>query len=203
MPTKLFIFGAGGHGKVVLDALYAISHSVVLFDNAPDKVGSMLLKNIIQAVPEDFSGMHGHVAIGDNQVRRRLVSEVCAVGARLLTVLHPNSVVSASAEVGDGCFIAASAVVGPDAVLAEGCIVNHGAVVDHDARVGRYCHIAPNAALGGQVVVGDEVLIGSGAVILPGVRVGNGAKIGSGAVVTRDVNAGQIMVGIPARSMYD
>jgi acetyltransferase-like isoleucine patch superfamily enzyme len=45
----------------------------------------------------------------------------------------------------------------------------------------------------------DGCDIGVGAVILPGVRVGRGAQIGAGAVVTRDVPAGAIALGAPAR----
>lgn len=41
--------------------------------------------------------------------------------------------------------------------------------------------------------------IGSGAVILPGVEIGAGAMVGAGAVVVRDVPAGMIVVGSPAK----
>jgi 2,3,4,5-tetrahydropyridine-2-carboxylate N-succinyltransferase/tetrahydrodipicolinate N-acetyltransferase len=47
--------------------------------------------------------------------------------------------------------------------------------------------------------VEDEVLIGAGAVVLPRLRIGRGAVVGAGAVVTRDVPAGAVMVGQPAR----
>jgi UDP-2-acetamido-3-amino-2,3-dideoxy-glucuronate N-acetyltransferase len=41
--------------------------------------------------------------------------------------------------------------------------------------------------------------IGSGAVIMGGVTVGAGALVGAGAVVTKDVEAGEIVAGVPAR----
>lgn len=44
-----------------------------------------------------------------------------------------------------------------------------------------------------------EVFIGVGAIILPGVVVGQGAVVGAGAVVSKAVEAGTIVVGVPAR----
>lgn len=49
------------------------------------------------------------------------------------------------------------------------------------------------------IEIGDDVQIGIGALILKGVHIGAGARIGPGAVVTRDVPAGAVMIGNPAR----
>lgn len=51
------------------------------------------------------------------------------------------------------------------------------------------------------VTIGTDVWIGGGAILLPGVSVGDGAIIGAGSVVTRDVEAGQTVVGNPARQI--
>jgi maltose O-acetyltransferase len=52
---------------------------------------------------------------------------------------------------------------------------------------------------GRPVAIGRNVWIGGGAIILPGVTVGDDAVIGAGSVVTRDVPAGAIVAGNPAR----
>ena len=51
----------------------------------------------------------------------------------------------------------------------------------------------------GPVVIEDNVWIGEKASILPGVHIGRGAIIGAGAVVTKDVPAGCMALGVPAR----
>jgi acetyltransferase-like isoleucine patch superfamily enzyme len=49
------------------------------------------------------------------------------------------------------------------------------------------------------VVIEDLVWIGAGATILRGVHVGRGASIAAGSVVTKDVAAGAVVGGVPAR----
>jgi acetyltransferase-like isoleucine patch superfamily enzyme len=55
------------------------------------------------------------------------------------------------------------------------------------------------AVIARPVVIEDDVWIGIGAIILKGVRIGRGARIGAGSVVTKDVPAGAIASGNPAR----
>lgn len=53
-------------------------------------------------------------------------------------------------------------------------------------------HVAP-------VSLGKNVWIGSGAMILPGVSIGDNAVVAAGSVVTKDVAAGTVVAGNPAR----
>ena len=47
--------------------------------------------------------------------------------------------------------------------------------------------------------IGNNVWLGAGAVVLHGVSIGDGAVIGANAVVVKDVPAGEIWGGVPAR----
>ncbi len=55
-----------------------------------------------------------------------------------------------------------------------------------------YSQIAP-------VSIGSDVYIGACSLVLPGVTIGDGAIVGAGSVVRRDVPAGAVVAGNPAR----
>ena len=52
---------------------------------------------------------------------------------------------------------------------------------------------------GKPISIGSDVWVGGGAIICPGVKIGDGSIIGAGSIVTRDVPAGVVVAGNPAR----
>ena len=83
-----------------------------------------------------------------------------------------------------------SVMLGPKVVLWSR---DHG--MDSGVVMRRQPHVVE------PIVIGDDVWISAGAIVLKGVTVGNGAVIAAGAVVTRDVAAGAIVAGVPARQI--
>jgi maltose O-acetyltransferase len=49
------------------------------------------------------------------------------------------------------------------------------------------------------ITIGDNVWLGGGAIVCPGVSIGDDSVVGAGAVVTRDLPAGVVAYGNPAR----
>lgn len=200
------IVGAGGHARVVMDALLLGSPEPVRAAFADDDASlwgnSVLGCPVLGAASAVVRpGGRFHVAIGHNDTRRRLMERLLAAGGLPFEVVHPAARVSRFATVGNGSFIAAGAVVAPAANIGKGVVVNHGAVVDHDCCVGDFAHIAPNATLAGGARVGRHVLVGAGARVMVGVSVADDAVVGAGAVVLRDVPAGAVVAGIPAQPL--
>jgi len=88
--------------------------------------------------------------------------------------------------------------------LGDGVFLNFNCVILDvvEVSIGERTQIGPAV----QIYAADHprdaatrVWIGGGAIILPGVTIGDGAVIGAGSVVTRNVEAGQTVMGNPAR----
>ena len=192
-----YIYGAGGHGKVVLDAMQLAGIDCAGFLDDGD-VTTWANLNVYRLANIELSA-HLHLAIGSCKTRESISLQLNHL--TFFTVIHPSSVIAKTAKIGQGTLLAAQCVVAPDAKVGDQCIINHAAVVDHDCIVGHYSHIAPHATLSGAVVVGKGVLIGAGVVVLPGVTIGDYAVVGAGAVVTRNVSAGETVAGNPAKTL--
>lgn len=64
--------------------------------------------------------------------------------------------------------------------------------VDPEPRRSGWEYAAP-------ITLGDNVWLGGGAIVCPGVTIGDDTVVGAGAVVTRDLPAGVVAAGVPAR----
>jgi sugar O-acyltransferase (sialic acid O-acetyltransferase NeuD family) len=206
MSRELFIWGAGGHAKVVLDTALScgVYDSISFVDDDNERVGTCLGGFPILGKPGILKTNRGGnflIAIGCNRSRRRCFQQALSYGLIPARLIHPAATVSRSAVIGRGTLVMPAAVINADAVVGDNCILNTGAIIEHDCRIGDDVHISPRAVLGGGATIEGLSHVGIGAVVFPGATVGFEAIVGGGAVVLKGAPAHSTVVGVPAKRL--
>ncbi len=196
-PTKIIIYGGGGHAKSLIDLIRAEGKYQivgVLDDGIPVgtsildvKVlggGDLLASYHQQGVGKAVNAVGG---IGSIAPRLSVYQKLKEAGFNCVTVRHPHAFIEPTAKVAEGCQLFYNSYIGSDATIGFGCIVNTGAIISHDCVLEQYVNISPGAILAGAVIVGERTLIGMGVTINLGVKIGAGARIGNSAVIKADV----------------
>ncbi len=210
MRKPVIIVGAGGHAKVVVQALRRTQAEILgLVDTAPEKAGTQVMGVAVlggDAVlteygPEKVSLAMGIAGNGSNALRRALFEKFKTDGYAFETIVDPTAAVGDEVTMGEGTQAIAGSIVQPAVRIGKNSIINTRASVDHDCRIGDHVHIAPGATVCGGVHLADGVFVGAGATLIANVRVGADTVIAAGAVVTEDLPSGVRARGVPAQ--YD
>lgn len=207
LPSRLVIIGAGGHGKVVADVAITAGFYIVGFvdDKAVSSPlpGFQILGRVhdIPSLVSQFGKIEIAIAIGENATRKRIAESINALGVPFARIIHPSSIVSRFAQIGEGTVVMPGVVVNAGAAIGKHVILNTACSVDHDCVIGDFAHISPGAHLAGSVTVEEGVHVGTGASIIPGCSVGSWSIVGAGAIVIRNISSHVVAVGVPAKEI--
>lgn len=193
----MIIYGASGHGKVIVDILELNGiREIMVWDDSPQEH----LSGYEVSLPQQggYEDTPLIVSIGDNATRKK-IAEKLSPDTLFYSVVHPGATISKSASIDRGTVVMAGVSINPDAIIGRHCIINTNASIDHDCVIGDYVHISPNVALCGDVSVGEGTHIGAGTVVIPGKKIGKWCIIGAGSVIINDVPDGAKVVGNPGR----
>jgi acetyltransferase-like isoleucine patch superfamily enzyme len=133
------------------------------------------------------------------------------IGAR--TRVWQFVVILPQAEIGEDCNICSHCFIENDVIVGDRVTVKSGVQLWDGVRLEDDVFVGPNVTFTNdrmprsrvypesfpQTWVRRGASIGGGATLLPGIEIGEGAMVGAGAVVTRNVPAGAIVTGVPAR----
>lgn len=201
---QLIILGAGGHGKVCANIAYDMEKwdDIVFIDDSYPKKKKCLHFDIIGKISEvieldDTSDYF--VAIGNNEVREKMITELKKQNKTIATLIHPSSYVGLDCIVGEGTSIHQNAVVNTETTIGVGTIINTGVIVEHENKIGSFVHLSPNVSLGGQVSIGNRTWVGIGATIINNINIRENVMVGAKSLVLKDIESKSKGYGIPIK----
>jgi sugar O-acyltransferase (sialic acid O-acetyltransferase NeuD family) len=211
--TPVIVLGAGGNSLGILDAIEALNREQPRFsvegilDDIPDNRGRVVLGHRVVGTIDDaprFDGCQFVNGISSVASFRKIPAIVARTGQpreRFATIVHPRATVAASARLGAGSVILAGSVICPEAEIGDHVIMLQNTSVNHHSRVGDFATLSAGITILGYIEVGRNAFVGGGCTLAPMVKVGDGTLVGAGSVVIRDLAAGRVYAGNPAREI--
>ena len=217
---KIIIFGAGSGGKEVLNIVIKDINKLrgneqfeVLgfvdkkleqygedFDNSQFKICDLPLINI-SSITSD-SHIFGVCDVMRPKIKKEIVDEeIIGNDIQLATLVHPNTFVSSSANIGRGSVVNPFSSISYDVSVGKCAKLNFGSHIGHNTVVGDFTFVGPSATIAGNCTIGDLCIIGAGATIIDGIKVPNNTIIGAGSVVTQNIEKSGTYIGNPVRKI--
>lgn len=211
MNRLIGVYGASGFGREVMPIVKQQIGSDVMLVFIDDGVQERELNGYSVLTFEQFiqdksDSKEVIIAIADSKIREKLTEKLYLNGINQLNIFAPNSMMLDANQIGEGAILCPFTMITSNSKIGKSFHANIYSYVAHDCVIGDYVTFAPNVMCNGNVHIHDHVYIGTGAMIKQGTPgkplvIGEGAVIGMGSVVTKSVKAGDVVFGVPAKSI--
>jgi len=195
--AKAYIFGGGGHARVIASFLTV---SPVFVVQRPG--GQATLPENTLSEDEYFRELPPgdvYIGIGSNEERELCASRLRAVRANMPPCIAPTAFVARDAEIESGALVCAGAVVGSRSRIGRDTIINTLSSVDHDCVLGAVSQVTAGVTFGGGVRTGVNCFFGIKSAVVPNTTIGDKVQLMAGSLIVSDVESNVVMGGNPAR----
>ena len=129
---------------------------------------------------------HFILALGNSEVKRKIVEIIKARNGKFMTLIHPTAIVAKTAKIGEGNILCPFVMIGPNVLLGNFNLLTSQSIISHDSKVGDFNFFA-TALLCGHTIVGDANYMGIRVTTVPDIIIGNRNKIQAGMIVDKNV----------------
>ena len=206
----LVLAGSGGHAKIVIDIIELVGSNKIIGITTQDlNLNSFQGYPVLGTdaeLPKLFGRGIRYAAVGvggfrDNERRKAVFSHIKGLGFNRIRTVHPSAIIARDVQIGEGSVICAGVVLNPGVSIGENVIVVTGSTVDHETIIDDHVLIAGGVSVGANVHVKEEAFLAIGSTVVSGMVIGKNSLVAAGAVVVKNVDAGQTVMGIPARNV--
>ena len=191
----VIILGAGGHAKVIANALIQSGRNVMGLV-APDeeegtvKFGIKVLGNddsLDSYSNSEILLANGIGVLPGESLRWDLSHKMRAKGFEFVNVIHPSAIVASDVVFEEGVQVIAGAIIQPSVYIGRDTIINTASRVDHDCQIRENCHLSPGVTLSGGIKVGEGSHLGTGTIVIQNISIGSNCVIAAGSVIYKDL----------------
>jgi len=201
MSKMLYIYGCGGHAKVVAATARLCGYQIAGFwEDTSERVGTDFFGSRIVRFEDVPLGSNIFVAFGNNKVRLEKGLQL-QKKFHTPTLIHPSAQIAEGVKIGKGSYVGALANIDPDCLIGDFCIINNCANVSHDSVLYDGCHVCGGVQLAGHSTIGECAMMGIGSCMIEEHSVGADAIIGAGSAIIKDIPTKTVAVGSPAKVM--
>lgn len=211
--NKVFIFGVGGHARVLLSELLLLGNyqSIIFITPNTYENKSIIINKSSYSVINNISNLKtsydksscGIIGIGSIEKRCSIAKEISRVipSFKWMTLLSKNAVVSEGVVIKEGTVVIAGSIINTGTTIGKHCIINTKTSIDHDNTIQDYVNIAPGVVTGGSVGIGNNSDIGIGSTISNNIDIEHDVIIGGNSFVNKNCVSNSLYFGTPIKKV--
>ena len=209
----LYIFGLGGHAKVILSEMIKsqIFDKAIFVESKNYNNNSVIINQIDYKVINNLDDLqklythdsYGVIGIGDISKRISIANKVRIKipNFKWTTIISENSTIAKDVSIGDGTVVVSGSIINTGTQIGEHCIINTRATIDHDNKIGDFVNINPCVVTGGSVIIHNESEIGIGSTIKNNILINKNVLIGGNSFVNKECLPNSLYYGNPVKKI--
>jgi len=212
----IYIIGAGGHGREIVDTIQAINADSSVYriagfiDDDESKHGKYINEieilggtDFLLEMSKSTSDIGAIIAVAGPQSKEKIARKLEG-SVNWENIIHPTALISPNTQIGKGNNIQALSIINANARIMDHCLINACTDIGHETVIENYVSIMKKCDITGNCHLHERVFVASSVCIVPGCRIAIDVTLGAGSVVTKSVETpGITAIGNPARIKGD